>query len=72
MHSLPSAVAINAPLAPTSTQLESRRPDMLDRKQAAAYLGMSEPWLAHAGEDGPPFVRIGGRRVYYLLSDLDT
>src|SRR5262245_10216217 len=73
-HGQPNANLHSArPSAKTgASPQEARRPDMLDRKQAAAYIGMSEAWLAHAGDVGPPFIRIGKRRVFYLLADLDS
>jgi predicted DNA-binding transcriptional regulator AlpA len=46
----------------------------MNTADAAAYTGMSVPWLKLARnsghKDAPPFVRIG-RSVRYLKSDLD-
>jgi hypothetical protein len=43
------------------------------RRDAAAYLGVSEKALANwaSGKKGPRFVKVGGR-VFYHLSDLDA
>ena len=50
-----------------------RRPDMLSRAEAAAYLGCSQQYLArktpHRG--GPATVKVG-RTPYYLQADLDA
>ncbi len=51
----------------------NRRPDMLTRAEAAAYLGCSREYLArntpHRG--GPACLKVG-RTPYYLKSDLDS
>lgn len=49
-----------------------RRPDLLTREQAAAYLGRSVRWLFHHPPDlgGPSLLRVGSR-VYYRRADLD-
>lgn len=51
----------------------SRRPDMLSRAEAAAYLGCTVVYLArktpHKG--GPATVKVG-RTPYYLQADLDA
>ena len=51
---------------------ESRREDLLTRKEAAAYLGVSRSWLARRkpGMDGPKLLRLGGK-VLYRLQDLN-
>lgn len=51
---------------------------VLDTREAAAYLGMSEEWLKKARKTGvlsdggelPVFIKVG-RSVKYLRSDLD-
>lgn len=45
----------------------------MDRKQAGAYVGLSDHWLArNVSEPGaPPFVRVG-RRTWYRREDLDA
>ena len=53
------------------TNGQGRRPDLLTRREAAAYIGFSESWLAHNRKNGPTFTRIG-RRIYYLKGDLDA
>jgi hypothetical protein len=53
-------------------------PQLLDEKQAAAWLGVSVVYLRRARSCGttgrrtpaPPFVRVGGR-VYYRRADLE-
>jgi hypothetical protein len=55
------------------------QPLLLDEKKAAAYLGVSLPFLRRGRSCGttgkrtstPPFVRVGGR-VYYRRSDLEA
>lgn len=49
-----------------------QRPDLLTRKQAAAYLGVSVGWLAQRATagTGPAITRIGNK-VKYLIEDLD-
>jgi predicted DNA-binding transcriptional regulator AlpA len=47
---------------------------LLSNNEAAAYLGLSHrtlPGLRRRG-DGPPYVKLGGRKVGYLKSDLDA
>jgi predicted DNA-binding transcriptional regulator AlpA len=41
--------------------------------EAAHYIGASETFLekARCAGDGPPFIRIGARKVGYLVEDLD-
>lgn len=50
----------------------SRRTDLLDRRGAAAYLGVSATWISQhpPAKGGPPRVQIGGR-VWYRQIDLD-
>jgi len=58
---------------------EKPQPLLLDKKEAAAYLGVSGSYLDKARSEGapgnrtpaPPFVRVDGR-VYYRRSDLDA
>ena len=53
---------------------------LLDEKKAAAYLGVSLSYLRKGRSEGspggrtpgPPFVRIGDRRVLYRVADLDS
>lgn len=47
---------------------------LLNNQQAADYLGLSYrtlPGLRRRG-DGPVFVKLGGRRIGYLKTDLDA
>ena len=47
--------------------------EYLDTKDAAAFLGLKPSTLATwrcTRSDGPPFIRAGGRRVVYAVSDL--
>ena len=46
---------------------------VLNRAQAAAYLGVPTKFLADAAKrgDGPPFVRFSQRTVVYQRADLD-
>lgn len=50
-------------------------PNVLDEKQAAPYIGVSASYLRQSRQrnatvEGPPWVKVG-RRVVYLVSDLD-
>jgi hypothetical protein len=66
MRSIPSADIRNG------SPLNERRRDLLDRKQAAAYLGMSPSFLTHKlPEDGGPAQVRMGKRVFYRIADLD-
>lgn len=42
----------------------------MDRRTAAAYMGMSEKFLASHLHDGPKRLRVGSR-VLYRLSDIE-
>ena len=47
--------------------------EYFDTKDAAAFLGLMPSTLATwrcTRSDGPPFIRAGGRRVVYAVSDL--
>jgi predicted DNA-binding transcriptional regulator AlpA len=47
---------------------------LLSNNEAAAYLGLSNrtlPGLRRRG-GGPPYIKLGGRRVGYLKHDLDA
>lgn len=47
-------------------------PEFYSRKQAAAYLGVSEKWLAQTGmKIGPPRYKFGGM-IRYRKTDLDN
>lgn len=48
------------------------QPNLLDTKQAATIIGMSEAFLERDRWAGAkiPFIRIGSRAVRYRLSDL--
>ena len=48
-------------------------PKMLDTLAAAQALGVSKSWLekSRLTGDGPPFISIGGRRLY-AVADLNT
>jgi len=44
----------------------------LDRVEAAAFMGVSEKWLAtHRGYSGPKMLKVGGKAIY-RLSDLEN
>lgn len=53
---------------------------VLSEKETAVYLGVSRSWLAQSRMNGrrknhwppPPYVRLAGRRIGYLLDDLET
>lgn len=49
---------------------------VLPPPQAAKYVGLSESYLAksrvYGGPDAIPHVKLGARRVGYLVSDLDA
>jgi predicted DNA-binding transcriptional regulator AlpA len=68
-------VTANPPVFGLSEQTEHTL--LLDEKKAAAFLGVSLPFLRRGRSEGktghrtqtPPFVRVGGR-VYYRRSDL--
>jgi hypothetical protein len=49
----------------------TQRKDMLTRRQAAEYLGVSHSWLSSHKADGPTVTRVG-RKVFYLKADLDA
>ena len=49
----------------------SARTDLLNRAQAAKYLGVSVSWLQSHLTDGPTATRMG-RKVLYLQGDLDA
>ena len=43
--------------------------------EAAKHLRVKPGWLEKrrcSGDDGPPFIRIGARKVAYLVEDLDA
>jgi predicted DNA-binding transcriptional regulator AlpA len=47
---------------------------LLSNNEAAAYLGLSNrtlPGLRRRG-GGPPYIKLGGRKVSYLKRDLDA
>lgn len=46
---------------------------LLNTSEAAARLGMSKSWLekSRLTGDGPPFISMGGRRLY-AVADLDA
>jgi predicted DNA-binding transcriptional regulator AlpA len=48
--------------------------DLLTTEQAATKLGLSERTLEawRSRGEGPPFLRVGPRRVAYSLNDLDS
>ena len=50
---------------------EITRSHYLDRPSAAAYIGMSEKFLATHLHDGPKRFRVGSR-ILYRLSDLEN
>jgi excisionase family DNA binding protein len=59
---------------PVLREAASNRANLLNRKEAAAYLGVKEQTLACwacAGRYHLPFVRVG-RLVKYRLQDLDA
>ena len=45
----------------------------LNTVNAAQYLGWSEGYLRkmRANDEGPVYVRVGGKRILYLITDLD-
>ncbi|MBU1056973.1 MAG: helix-turn-helix domain-containing protein [Proteobacteria bacterium] len=50
------------------------KPKTLNTVNSARYLGMSEGYLRkmRAQDEGPVFIKIGGRRIMYLIADLDS
>lgn len=50
------------------------QPQLLNTKQAAQYLGVSEAFLERDRWAGAriPFIKIGSRAVRYRLTDLDN
>jgi predicted DNA-binding transcriptional regulator AlpA len=55
------------------TLTPSAAPTVLLTKDAAEYIGSSDSFLekARVAGTGPPFVKIGSRKVGYLRRDLD-
>jgi predicted DNA-binding transcriptional regulator AlpA len=48
--------------------------EALSEEDAAQFLGVSKSFLAKRrcyGDDGPPYVKYGGKRVVYLRADLE-
>ena len=47
---------------------------LLNREEAARYLGVSKSWLDHAEarKKGPPFVRLGRRIIRYCPTKLSV
>jgi len=69
---------------PPITESKNRESKLIERRvlserDTATYLGVSRSWLAQTRMEGkrknrlppPPYVRLGGRRVGYLIDDLD-
>lgn len=54
-------------------QTETAHARVVDTQAAAAYVGLSKSWLqkARVYGEGPKFCKLG-RRVVYLLDDLDS
>ena len=61
------------PATPKSTTPRvARRPDILNRAEAAAYTGATVHWLErHPPTKGGPLVTRIGRKPFYLRADLD-
>lgn len=61
-------------LIPATVGVRTFPDGRLDVQSAAVYLGLSPKTLAHmriAGT-GPEFVRVGGKRIFYMKAALDT
>jgi len=52
----------------------ARRPAAISEREAARYLGLSEPTLRRHRRDatGPRYVRLSAGRLGYRLKDLDA
>lgn len=60
-------VHIDPPFESSASQPDSQIPVFLTRRQVAAYLNMSEKWLAQSGRSqGPAFHKFGGRCRYRI------
>lgn len=55
-------------------QTDKIKSQTLNTVKAAEYCGWSEAFMRkmRANDEGPAYIKVGGRRIMYLVKDLDS
>jgi predicted DNA-binding transcriptional regulator AlpA len=73
MHSSPQALLADTPKTSSGAATQNSGNTLLKARDAAAYLGFTENWLAkmRVFGNGPVYLRMGARQIRYRRADLD-
>ena len=73
MHSSRQALLADTPETSNGAETQDSGHTLLKARDAAAYLGFTENWLAkmRVFGNGPVYLRMGARQIRYRRADLD-